>query len=289
MALHGQCSECGTITWLNVDGSCTAGHPRESVNGIVDAEDTAATSARTGAAKKVGRLLSDLKKPKTPEEIEARAARDEYEQRVAAAQKALADQAMPLDQSVTAARTSLAAAQAIGTRRVGTFAGLTLTEAWLQTPNGNINLETDQVRATVDAAGNVFAAQKGGIGRAMVGGALAGRTGAIVGSTSRKSKVHDMRELYINVESPSVCAVVKCDPDKGEQARQFVASVHNTAAGAPGHAQQRVEFVPQWVRHVDDLIIQRAGALTAPRQALSDAQAATARVDAAQAALTTKP
>ncbi len=288
MALYGHCFDCGATAWLNEDGSCVAGHPRERVAGIID--DTASeTSGRFSAATKgLGRAITDLKKPKTREEIEAREARNEYEAIVKSAQEALAVQAAPVDKELASARASLASAQAFGMQRIGSFGGMALCENSLATPNGVINLETDSVRATVDATGSVYAEQKGGLGRAVVGGALLGPVGAIVGSTTRKSKTHDMRELYLCVESSMVSAVVACDPNKGPEARQFAAQVNMMGAGAAVRAQQRAELTPQWQRHVDDMVIKRAAILANPRKALAEAQGNTVRVDAAQAALPAK-
>lgn len=87
------------------------------------------------------------------------------------------------------------------------------------------------------------------------------------------------------VESDSVAAVVKCDPDKGAKARQFVAKIQTTAAGAPSRAQQRAQYIAQCQQHLDDMVIQRFAALIAPRAALVAAQSDTARLDAARAAL----
>lgn len=285
MALHGQCSACGTTAWLNEDGSCAGGHARQCVHQVVDTDDVVTTSSIADTAKRAGRWITDLKKPKTPEEAEAREARDEYEGRVKAAKDALAMASAPLDTELAAARASLATANAHGTRAIASLCGLALYENILMTPSGGIDLESEPVELVVDAAGTLYTAQQGGLGRAAVGGILFGPAGAVVGAATRKSKTVDSRELYIIVTSPRVSSTVRCDPDKGMQARQFAAQVHMTAAGAADRARQRAELVPQWIRHVDDLVIRRAAALAPFRQAVAAAEADTARVDAAQAAL----
>ena len=285
MTLHGQCSACGVTAWLNEDGGCTAGHPRECVHTVVDADDTVATRSIADTAKRAGRWITDLKQPKTPEETEARAARDEYEARVAAAKTALAAASAPLDRAVAEARTALATAQAIGTRHIATLSGLALYENYLTAASGSINLESDPVRAMVDTAGNLERTQKMSLGRVAGGALIFGPVGAIVGGLAKKSRTHDSRELYVLVESDALSLAIPCDPDKGMQARQFVARIQTTAAGAPARAQQRAELVPQWVRHLDDLVLRRAATLAPYRQAVAAAEADTVRVDAAQAAL----
>ena len=281
MALYGHCVGCSGTAWLNEDGSCSAGHPREQVSGIVDQEEGAAAPQGKG----VKRFLTDLKKPKTPEEMESREARDEHERRVESARASLAEAAAPYDHEIDGARASLAAAQAIGSVNVSAFSGMRLTERALMTPSGVIDLESQEVRVSVETAGSLSHTQRSTLTRIGLGTLIAPGVGTVVGAVAKKNKKHDDRELYVVVESSTVSAVVSCDPDKGAQARQFAASVQTTAAGAPERAMRRAELVPQWVRHTDDLIIRRASALRPLREALQAARADTARLDTAQATL----
>lgn len=285
MALSGTCYECGASVWLTETGDCSSGHARNSVSQIADSEETAPPgSTLANAAKRFGGMIADLKKPKTPEETEARAARDEYEARVAAARTALAEATAPLDCAVAEARTSLASAWAIGTRHIASLAGLALYENYLTASSGSINLETDPVRVMVDTAGNLERTQKMSLGRVAGGALVFGPVGAIVGGLAKKSKTHDARELYILVESDALSLAIPCDPDKGAEARRFVASIMTTSAGAAARAQQRVASVGQWQRYTDDLVIARAKALTGPRAHLGEVRADSARLDAARAA-----
>lgn len=285
MALYGTCSGCGATAWLNADGGCQAGHPRSAVTSIVDDEEDLATKGLLGLSTKAGRWISDLKKPKTPVEVEARQARDEYDARLSAARATLVNYAAPLDREVAEARASLNAARAFGTRVLGSCGPLRLREDWLDTPSGGINLETTAVRASVDGSGNMYAVQKGGVGRAIVGKALFGDVGAVVGSTTRKSQVHDARELYIIIESETVYSAVACNPEQGAQVRQFAALVQTTAAQAPARAAQRTALVEGWIRHVDDTVLKRAASLADVRRAYVAAIDDTRRLEAAQLAL----
>lgn len=87
------------------------------------------------------------------------------------------------------------------------------------------------------------------------------------------------------IESDSLAAVVKCDPDKGAKARQFVAKIQTTAAGAPARGQKRAQLVAQCQQHLDDTMIERHSVLAEPRAAVRAAQLDTERLDAAKAAL----
>ncbi|MHB1020701.1 MAG: hypothetical protein ACYC1R_10945 [Coriobacteriia bacterium] len=235
--------------------------------------------------KKLGGVFAGLKKPKTDAGAEASAAQKEYDERISAAFAALAGASAPWDKAVKDAAAALESAKVYGTRKLGSLAGLTLFEHALATPSGTVNLEAEQVRVAVDTAGNLMQSQRASLGRVAAGGLLFGPAGAIVGGMFKKSQTHDNRELYILVESDIVAAVAQCDPDKGGEARQFVAKIQTTAAGAPARGQQRVQSIAQCQQHLDDMVIQRFAALVALRAAVATAQAGTARLDVARAAL----
>lgn len=285
MPLSGSCAECGTTAWLNPDGSCVNGHPRTSVVNAVEHDELVPPSALAGMTKKLGGVFAGLKKPKTDADAEMSAAQREYEERIAAAFASLAEASAPWDTAVKDAAAALESAKVYGTRKLGSVAGITLYEHALVTPSGTVNLESEQVRVAVDTAGNLMQSQKTSLGRVAAGGLLFGPAGAIVGGMFKKSQTHDKRELYVLVESDTVAAVAQCDPDRGAEARQFVAKIQTTAAGAPARGQQRAQSIAQCQQHLDDMVIQRFATLMAPRAAVVAAQSDTARLDSARAAL----
>lgn len=185
MPLSGTCGECGTTVWLNPDGSCTNGHPRTSIVNVVEQDEIVPPSALAGMTKKIGGGFAGLKKPKTEVEAEVAAAQKDYDERVSTAFASLAEASAPWDKAVKDATSALESAKVWGTRKLDSFAGLTLYEHALVTPSGTVNLEKEQVRVAVETAGNLMQTQRTSLGRVAAGGLLFGPAGAIVGGCSR--------------------------------------------------------------------------------------------------------
>ncbi|MFB9645435.1 hypothetical protein [Microbacterium terregens] len=172
-------------------------------------------------------------------------ARKEYDQSVKAAEKALSRGQKEHQAAIKSAQRTLADAHAIGARSIGVVAGregrISATETTVTVPQGVFPI--DGVTASVDTAGNFATSSRTTVTRVAAGAVVFGPVGALVGATAKKTKAHDLRELYLLVEGPGFAAVVTCNPDHGSQVRQFAAAVNSAAPNVNAVLAYRAQSV----------------------------------------------
>jgi hypothetical protein len=88
---------------------------------------------------------------------------------------------------------------------------------------------TPDLKATVETEGNLATKSRVTLTRIGIGGAVAGPVGALLGAGIQKSQRDDVRGLYLLLEADSWAQVRKCNPDQGQQARDFAQKVNLAA------------------------------------------------------------
>lgn len=215
-----------------------------------------ATGAIVADATKSARTGRDLRhRLREAERAHRRAVRD-AEEELARCQSAY-------DKSVASAQQHLATLRDPRGKRLKRCQGVTLFERTIATPQGTVSLVG--VRASVDTAGNLAVTKRATLTRTAAGALVAGPVGAVVGGAGfKKTKKIDTRELYLNIEAPTLSCVVRCPPDSGARVRSFAAAVNTAASLAATDEPRR----PHRIRLAEE--------------ALAAAQAARDPVEAAQ-------
>jgi hypothetical protein len=167
------------------------------------------------------------------------------------------------DKRVRGLERELTALQNPDGRPLGFYRGVTLHELTIKTPQGASSLIG--ATATVDTAGNLAVTRRATLTRTVAGGVLFGPVGALIGAGGfKKAKHHDVRELYLMIETPTLVAVVECPADQGMKARTFAAKITTAAKQAEQIAADRPLRIAQAER------------------ALAEARADTTAVEAAE-------
>ena len=172
-------------------------------------------------------------------------------------------------------------------KRIATFDSVLLHEFRIITPAGESGL--DEVRATVDTAGNLSETKRATLTRLGLGGLVLGPLGAVLALGFQKRRTVDHRELYLLIEAGPASCVLQIEPDAGAQVRAFATRINAVAAGV-AHARERraAESAAMRTRlastreDVSDLEQARAQLVAARnddrlRAAISTAEAAVAR------------
>jgi len=143
---------------------------------------------------------------------------------------------------VAAAQKRLEGLQSPNGARLTTYRGVQLYELGIVTPSGTAQLEGARARA--EAAGSVAVTQRATLTRMGAGALVAGPVGLVAaGVAGKKKKKHDFRELYLIIEAAGLSTVIKCNPNDGMKARNFVAKVNNAAAAAGGIRARRPQEI----------------------------------------------
>jgi hypothetical protein len=287
MPQAGYCAECGAHVWIDEAGNCANGHGAASVTEVYEAAPSGsivATPPKQGLLTRLGQALGPGE-AMTPAQVELRQAEMEHAQAVKAADKGLQSVTKTWDKALKDAESSLAAAQAFGTRHLGSYGGVALYEHAVVTPQGTINLEQEPASATVDTAGALVQTRRSTLTRMATGGILLGPVGILAGGMMKKKGAADTRELYLVVESASVASMVQCRPDDGSRVRQFAMQINNTSRSAPARAPQRAESAAQWSQHVETVRQQRAAAIDAAQATCGSIRSDMRRIDEATRAV----
>lgn len=223
----------------------------------------------------------------SPDEREHRDANLEYDANVKAASAENAGQLTARDARLRVAQKAVATANALGSRSVGSYRGrdgsVSVNELMI-TLNGQSFALNDQIRATVDTAGNLATSSRSTFTRVAGGAVLFGPVGAIVGASAKKNKIHDTRELYLMIESPQFGAAITCNPDHGPRVRQLAVAINNAGRQVEQMTAYRVSQIS-----IADAALAAEEANTEPidtaAAALEAAKANTVRKDAAAARL----
>jgi hypothetical protein len=149
--------------------------------------------------------------------------------------------------------------------KLSSVAGATLYDTEIKVNGRSIEYSSD-LRASVDATGNIAVKSRTTATRVVAGTVVAGPVGALVGAVAQKNKVVDAKELYLLLEDSTWAEVVKCPSEQGQQVRAFAQQV-NLAAPAVDGARER-----------------RRSAVAAARSALVQAESQTEALDKAHAA-----
>lgn len=124
------------------------------------------------------------------------------------------------------------------------FGGIKLYTDRIEGQGQIIKLDSN-VEASLEASGSRFATSNGSrstLTRTVVGGAVAGPLGAMVGAANkkhRKDTVHDDRSLRIVIQSLDGCIDVAVNPDKAEKAHKFVTAVKNAVIHYPERVKNK--------------------------------------------------
>lgn len=223
----------------------------------------------------------------TPEERELHDAELEYSSAVKAAEKSLKLEEKAQNVRVKEAQKQVVAAQSLGSKRLGSYGGLTLTETNMFTSSATIPLTSD-ITASVETAGNLAVKSRSTLTRIAAGGLLFGPAGAIVGGIAKKSSNVDKRELYLLIEGSSFSELIVCKPDDGAKVRQFAIQIKQSAQAADSvreHRQIAIDQAKQNLEEVtaDTVILDQAIA------SLESAKADTARIEAAKSKIMLPP
>jgi len=223
----------------------------------------------------------------SPVERERYDAEAEYLARLSAAQKALTAETKARAGRLKASEKALAAAHTIGNHTIASYRGkdgsARITETDITVPQGTFPL-TPGVHAAVDTAGNLATSSRSTLTRIATGGLLFGPVGAIVGGVAKKTKTHDLRELYLLITGDAFATMITCNPDDGAKVRQFAVAVAQAALRSDQVRTHRAETIAQ-TQQALAAEQQNTAPVDAARAALEAATADTARMDAATRAL----
>lgn len=163
--------------------------------------------------------------------------------------------------------------------------------------NGRSLMLDKGVQASVETSGNIYTTTKVtgtsggfGVGRAVVGGALAGPLGAAVGgatkrgSTTTSNKVHDERNLFIIIQNEYGYISARGNPNNEGFARYFVSETMNAAATYSSRRDQSEKSVKE-LEELKAQIVADTSSITAAENIVSSVKMDTAQVDQARAEL----
>jgi hypothetical protein len=179
----------------------------------------------------------------SPTEREAHDAQIAYAADVKSAELVHKGEVKARESRMKAATKGLAAANALGSRSIGSIRGkegtISANELMISINGASYPLDSS-ISARVDTAGNFATSSRTTFTRVAAGGLLFGPVGAIVGASAKKNKSHDLRELYLLVEGPEFAAMLTCNPDHGSRVRQFATALKQAGLAAPQVLAHRV-------------------------------------------------
>ena len=241
--------------------------------------------ASQGFVDRVSQARKELKEASSAYEKGLSRAQAEYNKRISDAQKALSAEEKTLQKTVSAWNSA-----------VRTYAGISLYNDRVVF-GGTVMPFTYPVTAHVETSGNVYTSTEVsgktggfGVGRAVVGGALFGPVGAVVGGATKKGKVssttttHDERRLFITISSPQGQITAEGKPEEEASARDFVSAVVSYAASYNAKA---AAYNGECKRLNDSLSAQKEALrhIETDVSAIEAARKDTAQVDEAKASL----
>jgi hypothetical protein len=222
----------------------------------------------------------------SPEERELHEATKAHVVAVKSAEGALKSTQKTCDREYSQAEGALRGAEKIGTRALSSYGTVRLFEDRVQTQDGTAYFSQGNVDATVDTAGNLAVTKRATFTRMAAGGLLLGPIGAVAaGMGAPKKKMHDTRELYLMVETPTFGSVVQCQPDDGPKVRQFAMAISNACRSFPSLEQQRTNAIAEASARLADAQSRSAHAVQQAQLALQAATGDVGRISAAKAAL----
>ena len=210
-----------------------------------------------------------------------------YKTRVSEAQKAEKQAQNAYNKTLRDAEKALKACESSWDKPLATFAKLKLFADRVSGSGGTLSI-VEGADARVDTSGNVYSttdvSSKGGgvsLAGAVVGGALAGAPGAIIGgrkktTVSTTSETHDERKLFVTVTTQSGQITEEGDASKEAEARTFAANVINQSKVAAAAVTQHREDVRRLSEAVETARVDTAAveaARVATRAAIDDTSA----------------
>ena len=216
----------------------------------------------------------------SPAERELYDAELEYSAAVKAAEKVLKNEEKAQNSRVKEAQKEVVSAQALGSKRLGSYGGLTLTETNMFTSSATIPLTSD-ITASVETAGNLAVKSRSTLTRIAAGGLLFGPAGAIVGGIAKKSSNVDKRELYLLIESSTFSELIVCKPDDGAKVRQFAIQIKQSALAADSVREHRQLAIDQAKANLEKVVADKV-LLDQAVKSLETTKADTSRIEAAK-------
>lgn len=192
---------------------------------------------------------------KSPEQKAYDAAQRQYNAHVAAAEKLVKKENKTYRSRVSEFERKLSEANNYGNEILSTISGkegkFEVTAFELKLPNGSYKLD-GHITGYVDVAGNIATKSRSTLTRTVGGGLVFGPIGALIGATARKSTTEDYRELYLLLEGSDFAAALTLDPDKGQEARQFLQSVLNSDKNAVKEAETKRRLIENAVSQLNE-------------------------------------
>jgi hypothetical protein len=212
----------------------------------------------------------------------------DYTRRVREAERVFRGREDEIERRFKATEDEVAVAEKVGRQRVARFSGLDgSVEAFENsiTINGKTFVMNTSVRAGVDMGGNFFKHSRSTLTRMTAGGLLLGPVGILAGGMVKKSKTHDMRELYLLIEGDEFAAAITCNPDRGPAARHTAAAINQAAKTSAGLEGQRSEGISSAQEALQAALKVRARDLARANAELTPIRAQRHELDKAIAAL----
>lgn len=170
-------------------------------------------------------IISDAKK-------ELKSAGKEYESNLRRAEKDFSRLEKEMEAKSAEGRRAIREADSHGRNKVIAYSGID-GELILHEHNilikGKLFPVTNTLRAEVSRTGEFSTSSRTTLTRLAAGGLLFGPVGALAGGMLKKGKTHDLREVYLVIESDAFAAVITCGPNGGMRAQQIAAEI-NTAS-----------------------------------------------------------
>jgi hypothetical protein len=218
-----------------------------------------------------------------PEVRELRLARQEYAVNTKTAEKIVQVEHKAIWSRINEAEKQLVQATNYGTHKLASYGGVTLTETGLSTKSGWRGLSSD-TKASVEVAGNFAVTSRSTFTRIAAGGLLFGAAGAVVGGVAKKNKTLDKRELYLLIEGTDFSEILTCNPDHGQEVRQFAASIRQVCLNSEAVLNRRTALI-QEAEETLSSVKADTNRLDGALQNLALVKANTARLAAAESAV----
>lgn len=159
-------------------------------------------------------------KPDLPQEhLELQEARKDYDSTLKAAKKTLQESIKSWDKKIKEAEKDYEKAQFVGKGQLDRFGKIKLFEDHVETPDGTAYFENGEVKAEVEAAGNLEVAQRLTVSRMACCGCFS--------LAMPKRKEIDSRELFLTISAPGFGTLVQCNLPDSKKARQFAININS--------------------------------------------------------------